>query len=1334
MTEATGYAYQYREDGEVNWPVEQTVPASTVTLTGLDAQTTYEFKVRAYDASNRYSGYSELDAITRLPVPTGLSVSDPTYDGVSLDWDDVTGATGYEYRYKESSAANWDDAVVAAVTDSEATVTGLSGGTQYDFSVRATNADTESLWTSEETETTLAVGRVSLGEDVSVAEGATVNITVTSTVAPQSAFTVNYSIGADDDTATVDGDSDDYVGSSTGSIVIAAGATQGIIPVVINDDSDIDDGARESLMVTITIPEVPSHQLGDNTSATVTITEGVCDRTSNVRTAILGKLSDISECAQVTDSDLSGTTDTLDLSGQSITELKARDFRGLSGLQQLWLNGNSLTSLPDDVFDGLTSLTTLRLNSNSLASLPDDVFDDLAGLTTLYLNNNSLASLPEGVFGGLTTLQELYLQSNSGSPFTFTVELEQTVANQVEVSVSDATPFTIAVSLSVAGGTLSANSVAIPAGSSESQAITLTPSGNGQVAVGITAANFPTSGVETNGVTYNYQGVRAGVGAANQAPDAQAGADKTVATEAEVTLDASGTSDSDTGDTLSYSWTQTAGTTVTLSSASVSGPTFTAPSSATTLTFQITVLDGRGGSDRDTVDIVVVVPPAAPSNLSATRGGGQITLDWDDPDDASITGYEYRMKEGTSDWSNWTAIPNSNATTVEYVKTGLTNGTAYTSEVRAVNSGVGGAAAQAGPVTPMGVPTNIRETADSTSSITWSWNAVSGATSYEYQVRRRSGATTWGSLQTTTSMSGSSSSLSSSATYEIQVRSVKGTASSAWSDPVTGTTDAVVIPKLSVPANVHVDASTTTTITFDWNTHSVSGTGYRYRYRKAGTSSYTYGTSNSSQVKITSLESGTSYEFSVRAERTGYRSSSYSSAITAVTIPSTPTGLSIQSRTSTSVTLTWDASRGATQYTLEFDGTEYVVSGTSRSFTGLVSSSTHSARVRAENNAGDSSYSSVLEIVLPLAIPTGLTSTRTADTLIPVWIITVNWNAVPGATQYRLEFDGTEYVVTGTSKSFGGLASASTHSVRVRAENSAGHSSYSSSLSIALPPTRPTGLTATYSGNSITAEWNASDGATSYTIYIGGSATVSATSYTRTGLSYGVKYRVQVIASNSVGDSQPSLPVYVTIPLNVPTNVRLTGQTAHTISLAWDSVTDADDYYVAITPDNGQTISTFSSTVPSITISNLNAGTTYQLKVQARRDLGTFYRVSGYSSYVSGTTTIPLPGTPTVNGIGVNGSHIPSGKGQLRWSNPNPDYAGIGASYRIEYEVQTRQVDRANNEYIGEWEPIDSGTTNNSHSVFVDINPAGWLERARVRAHNATGNSAWSEWHDPLAE
>ena len=79
-------------------------------------------------------------------------------------------------------------------------------------------------------------------------------------------------------------------------------------------------------------------------------------------------------------------------------------------------------------------------------------------------------------------------------------------------------------------------------------------------------------------------------------------------------------------------------------------------------------------------------PPAAPTALVATAGDGNVTLNWDDPSNASISGYEFQMRWTGVAWQEWTAIDGSDAATTSHTVDGLTNGTEYRFHVRAVNA------------------------------------------------------------------------------------------------------------------------------------------------------------------------------------------------------------------------------------------------------------------------------------------------------------------------------------------------------------------------------------------------------------------------------------------------------------------------------------------------------------------------------------------------------------------------------------------------------------------------------------------------------------------------
>ncbi|MFC5406058.1 glycoside hydrolase family 9 protein [Cohnella soli] len=174
--------------------------------------------------------------------------------------------------------------------------------------------------------------------------------------------------------------------------------------------------------------------------------------------------------------------------------------------------------------------------------------------------------------------------------------------------------------------------------------------------------------------------------------------------------------------------------------------------------------------------------------------------------------------------------------------------------------------------------------------------------------------------------------------------------------------------------------------------------------------------------------------------------------------PVAPTGETAIAAGTTSILFKWNKAAGAAAYDIEVDG---VVknNGPSVSYTheGLEPGTTHVYRVKARNGLGASEWSAPSEATTEVPPPPPKTPSDVTATATNSFSTELKWNAMTGATSYEVEADGVvKNIGNLTSIVYKGLASASTHSYRVKATNSGGESAWSEPMKVTTPKAPPT--------------------------------------------------------------------------------------------------------------------------------------------------------------------------------------------------------------------------------------------------------------------------------------
>ncbi len=139
----------------------------------LAGQTGYYVRVRAFtgtltapEAGEWSASSMGMTGVAPVPTPTSLSAPDDLRsddrddDSISLAWDEVTGADGYEVEQREDGGS-WEEASCGGgdgtVSETSCVASDLDSGTEYDFRVRALPEDEDENTASDWTVTPSAI-------------------------------------------------------------------------------------------------------------------------------------------------------------------------------------------------------------------------------------------------------------------------------------------------------------------------------------------------------------------------------------------------------------------------------------------------------------------------------------------------------------------------------------------------------------------------------------------------------------------------------------------------------------------------------------------------------------------------------------------------------------------------------------------------------------------------------------------------------------------------------------------------------------------------------------------------------------------------------------------------------------------------------------------------------------------------------------------------------------------------------------------------------------------------------------------------------------------------
>jgi hypothetical protein len=533
--------------------------------------------------------------------------------------------------------------------------------------------------------------------------------------------------------------------------------------------------------------------------------------------------------------------------------------------------------------------------------------------------------------------------------------------------------------------------------------------------------------------------------------------------------------------------------------------------------------------------MTIPVTPGIPYNISAVPSNNQLIIRWEPVLD--VTSYDveidsqvyYDIQASEYLYTIMDGEPGASICKIRVRAVNKGYISEWSEEIEAIDSGGSEIPVIHIPTTP-----SITSCTTGASSVCISWDKIDGASKYQLEA---DGVILYTGTNTTFVHRG----LKEMTQYHYRVRAGNISGFSEWSSPFETTTTA---SNNTTPKNLTYYREDSTSTAIVWEGNSSVGS-YRIEVNAVLIDEELTSTK-------TSIPTIPDKQYKVRVvalikdgENIAYDWSDEMIFNAPSNLPGIPT-INGKTATSDKITISWNEVIGANGYDIDIDGQIINVNNKlTYTITNLNATTSYTIKVRAYNTSGKGSWSETSAIITNESIPTGAPINITIEPVVAASVasgcaISINWNAVEGATSYEVEDQNGTINASNTDEIIiGNLQPGLRYYFKVRALTSAGPGPWSSRISFVPVLTVPENIKIKLENDMVHMSWNGVGGAKTYEIEIDG-VVLTTTANTTADFAYKTFYAqrpVRVRACNDALKSEWSEVIFYNQPLPKTINV-----------------------------------------------------------------------------------------------------------------------------------------------------------------------------------------------------